>query len=89
DDPNQTNYELSTTADRPNISGGIFTLANAGVLGDLIDLDLSATSAPGVTVGTNEQITLTLTASGSTGLDISAVGNLIDAILGGNIGGSL
>ncbi|WP_228214357.1 Ig-like domain-containing protein, partial [Acinetobacter baumannii] len=34
-------------------------------------------------------ITLTLTASGSTGLDISAVGNLIDAILGGNIGGSL
>ncbi|MFX7516312.1 type I secretion C-terminal target domain-containing protein [Acinetobacter baumannii] len=89
DDPNQTNYELSTTADRPDISGGIFTLANAGVLGDLIDLDLSATSAPGVTVGTNEQITLTLTASGSTGLDISAVGNLIDAILGGNIGGSL
>ncbi|MDC5595403.1 Ig-like domain-containing protein, partial [Acinetobacter baumannii] len=89
DDPNQTNYELSSTADRPNISGGIFTLANAGVLGDLIDLDLSATSAPGVTVGTNEQITLTLTASGSTGLDISAVGNLIDAILGGNIGGSL
>ncbi len=89
DDPNQTNYELSTTADRPNISGGIFTLANAGVLGDLIDLDLSATSAPGVIVGTNEQITLTLTASGSTGLDISAVGNLIDAILGGNIGGSL
>ncbi|WP_228149225.1 Ig-like domain-containing protein, partial [Acinetobacter baumannii] len=53
DDPNQTNYELSTTADRPNISGGIFTLANAGVLGDLIDLDLSATSAPGVIVGTN------------------------------------
>ncbi|MFH3615843.1 Ig-like domain-containing protein, partial [Acinetobacter pittii] len=89
DDPNETNYELSTTADRPDISGGIFTLANAGVLGDLIDLDLSATSAPGVTVGTNEQITLTLTASGSTGLDISAVGNLIDAILGGNIGGSL
>ncbi|MGQ1263382.1 Ig-like domain-containing protein [Acinetobacter baumannii] len=89
DDPNQTNYELSTTVDRPDISGGIFTLANAGVLGDLIDLDLSATSAPGVTVGTNEQITLTLTASGSTGLDISAVGNLIDAILGGNIGGSL
>ncbi|XZW56660.1 Ig-like domain-containing protein [Acinetobacter baumannii] len=42
-----------------------------------------------MTVGTNEQITLTLTASGSTGLDISAVGNLIDAILGGNIGGSL
>nr|WP_165382234.1 VCBS domain-containing protein [Acinetobacter pittii] len=89
DDPNETNYELSTTADRSDISGGIFTLANAGVLGDLIDLDLSATSAPGVTVGTNEQITLTLTASGSTGLDISAVGNLIDAILGGNIGGSL
>jgi len=89
DDPNQTNYELSTTADRPDISGGIFTLANAGVLGDLIDLNLSATSAPGVTVGTNEQITLTLTASGSTGLDISAVGNLISAILGGNIGGSL
>ncbi|WP_327436672.1 VCBS domain-containing protein, partial [Acinetobacter junii] len=89
DDPNQTNYELSTTVDRPDISGGIFTLANAGVLGDLIDLDLSATSAPGVTVGTNEQIALTLSASGSTGLDISAVGNLISAILGGNIGGSL
>ena len=89
DDPNQTEYELSTTVDRPDISGGIFTLANAGVLGDLIDLDLSATSAPGVTVGTNEQISLTLTASGFTGLDINAVGNLIDAILGGDIGGSL
>ncbi|MFW1825379.1 hypothetical protein, partial [Acinetobacter baumannii] len=32
DDPNQTNYELSTTADRPDFSGCFFTLAYAGFL---------------------------------------------------------
>ncbi|MEN3977872.1 type I secretion C-terminal target domain-containing protein [Acinetobacter sp. CWB-B33] len=61
-----------------------------GVLGDLISVDLSASTNPKVTVADNEALSFTLTASGATGITGAGVGAIIDAILaGGSINGSM
>ncbi|WP_257223874.1 type I secretion C-terminal target domain-containing protein, partial [Acinetobacter sp. YH1901134] len=90
DDQNSTNYELSTTESRADIEGSIFTLANAGVLGGIISLDLSTSTNPKITVANNETLNFTLTASGSTGLTAGALGALVDALLaGGSVNGTM
>ncbi|MCL6242428.1 beta strand repeat-containing protein, partial [Acinetobacter amyesii] len=90
DDQNSTNYELSTTESRADIEGSIFTLANAGVLGDVISVDISTSTNPKITVANNETLNFTLTASGSTGITGGGVGAILDALLaGGSINGTM
>ncbi|WP_228128345.1 beta strand repeat-containing protein [Acinetobacter bouvetii] len=56
----------------------------------MISVDLSTSANPKVTVGSNETLNFTLTASGATGITGAGVGAILDAILaGGSINGSM